>query len=264
MRFAVVGDIHGEYRLLAEVLAGVVADVGPLDFIVSVGDAEPNRSQEDAAGIHTPAKYRRLGEFPQVLSGEITLPAPFYFIGGNHDPWPALDAHGPGEWAPGFHFLGRGGGAEVQGVTLAFLSGVYSPKVSEGVSPREGKRRATYWTPGDVSNALWEGRPPEGRGLDILVTHEWPSGIGTDRHGVPAGRPEVRRLVEELRPRFHVCGHMHHCLQAEIGPTQVLCLDHIHGRERAVAVFETAGGAPLRASLKCAKGQSPTWAAPWS
>ena len=60
--------------------------------------------------------------------------------------------------------------------------------------------------------------------VDVLLTHDWPSGIGTNREGKPVGDPSLRQLTETLRPRIRACGHMHHDHQAKIGPTQVLCL----------------------------------------
>ena len=65
MRFAVAGDIHGQYRALARHLAEVRAELGELDFVLAVGDAEPNRDEADAAGVAGPEKYRILGEFPE-------------------------------------------------------------------------------------------------------------------------------------------------------------------------------------------------------
>ncbi|MFJ5228258.1 metallophosphoesterase [Kitasatospora sp. NPDC088391] len=254
-RVLVVGDVHGEFLLLAERVAAVRAAYGPLDAVLAVGDVEANRDEVDAAGVHGPAKYRRLGDFPFVATGELALGAPLFFIGGNHEPWPALDAAGPGEWAPGVRFLGRAGVTEVAGLRVAFLSGIHSARVTDAARPvRTSVRDRTYYTAAEVARLSAEGRRVPG-GVDVLLTHDWPAGLlpaGAPGER-PVGRPELRSLVERLRPRHHFCGHMHRPLDARIGSTTVTCLsilrDH-HGGDSnssdALALLERSPEGALR------------------
>ena len=159
-----------------------------------------------------------------MVSGEIILDAPLYFIAGNHDPYPMLDRAGPGEWAPGVWWLGRWGVTTISDVTIGFLSGIYSPKFSEFSEPsRQGPKQRTYWHRSEL-NQLVDTATDLDRKLDVSITHDWPSGIGTDRNGNPVGDPSVRNLIETLRPQIHACGHMHHDLQATIGKTNIICL----------------------------------------
>ncbi|GAB6148275.1 metallophosphoesterase family protein [Stetteria hydrogenophila] len=46
--------------------------------------------------------------------------------------------------------------------------------------------------------------------VDVLVTHHPPRGV-VDRvfTGIHAGLEEVKELIEELKPRVHLCGHIH-------------------------------------------------------
>lgn len=55
--------------------------------------------------------------------------------------------------------------------------------------------------------AIWAKIPS---GIDVLVTHSPPAGIG-DRSpiGGRAGCADLRRRVAELRPRLHLFGHIH-------------------------------------------------------
>jgi hypothetical protein len=76
-----------------------------LAAIFQVGDAEPQRTEGEAAQVPGPAKYRKLGDFAEVVSGEIAVPVPLYFIAGNHQPFGTLDAdgglvEGRGQWGP--------------------------------------------------------------------------------------------------------------------------------------------------------------------
>ncbi|MFF5207579.1 metallophosphoesterase [Streptosporangium sp. NPDC000396] len=244
VRVLVVGDIHGEFELLAEWSESVRQAHGPLDAILAVGDVEPNRDEAEAAGVHGPAKYRKVGDFPLVHEGLLDLGAPLYFIGGNHEPWPALDDAGPGRWSDGTYFLGRSGVADVAGLRVAFLSGIHSPRVTDvpGTRRKTIKER-TYYTAEELERV---GRAARRAGqIDILLTHDWPSGIAGPHRGSPVGRPELRALSERVRARWHFCGHMHRPHRAVIGPTEIVCLGHIRSGRDALALLERTSGGHL-------------------
>lgn len=240
-RFAVVGDIHGRFEDLANALDRVRDKWGLLDFILAVGDVEPNRGYEDHLGVVGPPRYRKVGDFPRVAAGDISLGAPLYFIGGNHDPYPALDQAGAGEWAPGVWWLGRCGVSKVADVNVGFLSGIYSRKYSDTPEMRrKDPKQRIYWHRSEVERLTRVARRHHGR-VDVLLTHDWPSGVGTNRDGRPVGDPAVRQLTEAIRPRVHACGHMHHDHRARIGSTQVVCLAkpiRTPDRVQGVAVVE--------------------------
>merc|ERR1712032_1103266 len=50
------------------------------------------------------------------------------------------------------------------------------------------------------------------KNCDIFVTHDWPAGVYTGVEGLrgsrPMGNPIAREVVDALKPRLHVCGHM--------------------------------------------------------
>ncbi|GAA2855676.1 hypothetical protein GCM10010517_13880 [Streptosporangium fragile] len=237
MRFAVIGDIHGNF---AEADAIIRRHAGPVDAIFSVGDAEPNRTEAESLGVGGPAKHRKVGDFPEFAGGLRTMSAPVYFIGGNHEPWPSLDAHGPGEWAPGFHFLGRSGVREIAGLRVAFLSGVYSRYFSEPDEPPaitpERLKEYGYFTRPHVKHLLSQAR---GKKIDLFITHDWPSGLSYRHHGkIPVGRDHIRALTDALAPQVHVCGHMHAPFRERIGVTDVICLSQVIYGVDAVAVLE--------------------------
>ncbi|MFJ8113382.1 metallophosphoesterase [Streptomyces sp. NPDC096132] len=237
MRILVVGDVHGEFELLAAWSAVVREARGPLDAILAVGDVEANRDEEDAAGVHGPAKFRKIGDFPLVEEGLLDLGAPLYFIGGNHEPWPALDAAGPGRWGNSACFLGRAGVTEIAGVRVAYLSGIHSPRLTDVPRARRTTpRERTYYVADEVRQTARAAR--RGGQVDILLTHDWPSGIAEPHRESSIGRPELRQLCAELRPRWYFCGHMHRRHRATVGPTEVVCLDHIRSGPGALAVLE--------------------------
>src|SRR5690606_33744642 len=53
--------------------------------------------------------------------------------------------------------------------------------------------------------------------VDVLVTHEGPYGTSRGFRGDVQGSPIVTALVERLRPKWHVAGHVH----TLIGPRDV-------------------------------------------
>ena len=233
-RFALVGDIHGRFGMLADALDEARRRWGRFDFVLAVGDVEPNRGHEDHLGVVGPSRYRKIGDFPSVVTGDIDLGAPLYFIAGNHDPYPALDRTGPGEWAPDVWWLGRWGITRIGNINVAFVSGIYSPKYSDAPEPRrDNAKQRTYWHRSELEQLARAARRCHG-GVDVLLTHDWPSDVGTNRAGFPVGDPSLRRLALDLRPSIHACGHMHHDHQAKIGPTRVVCLDKPRATHRGL------------------------------
>lgn len=59
-------------------------------------------------------------------------------------------------------------------------------------------------------------------GIDILVTHAPPAGIlDQTPHGEHVGCADLRRVVERVKPRLHVFGHIHHGHGVkDVGPTR--------------------------------------------
>jgi len=134
MLLAALGDVHGQWReamaLLGAACTSVEITPGGMAAIFQVGDAEPQRNGDEAAMVSGPAQYRKLGDFAEVVSGKIVVPAPLYFIAGNHEPFGALDADGglvggSGQWGPNVTYLGRDGLFEIAELRVGFLSGIY-------------------------------------------------------------------------------------------------------------------------------------------
>jgi len=218
--------------------------VNPTDLavILQVGDAEPQRTAEEAAQVIGPAKYRKLGDFEEVISGCIVVPAPLFFIAGNHEPYAALDANGgwangAGEWGPNVTYLGRSGVCETAGLRIGFLSGIYGEswfRRSESRQPirRQGRNAAHYSV-----QELAMLRAALGDGVDVLVTHDWPTGIAEVGHFGPVGDERIRALIEDFQPMLSIHGHMHIPASAMIGGSKVECL----------AIVGYRGGDPIAA-----------------
>lgn len=207
---AAIGDVHGRWRLVAETLERAAADLGTnVDLVVQVGDGEALVDAQMVDLVTGPEKYRKVGEFPALVRGEFSLGAPCVFIGGNHDPWPALDQTGAGQWADGFEFLGRAGVREMLGLRVGYLSGIFAPSFTP-----TGSRKPRGRTPKSLGYYL-EAELDVVRkhaagydGLDLLVLHDWPAGAGQVL-GRKYGDEWTEALVKELQPTVTVCGYIH-------------------------------------------------------
>jgi len=145
MRFAVIGDVHGRFELLARVLA-VLRDRYGVKLAFQVGDLAFLSSDDPKylkilkmAGPQAPPLIYEVFDNEvhaiRFLHGEIELPIPVYFVGGNHEDWPYLalvedkmceqGMAPPYEVAPNLFFLGRASVVEVAGMRVVVLSGIY-------------------------------------------------------------------------------------------------------------------------------------------
>lgn len=205
--FAAVGDVHGHMLAMVRLLARWEQQHrARLQFVLQVGDFEPHRHQADLATMAAPRKYRKLGDFPAFHRGEAAFPWPVYFIGGNHEPYGFLDqVPEGGTIAENCHYLGRVGRVELCHLRIVGLSGIYHP--GGFVTPRPGIARLnetsnkayTCFLESEVEQALAYGK------ADVLLLHDWPAGLIEQ----PVPNEYAWLLVEGLRPRLVLCGHMH-------------------------------------------------------
>ena len=126
-------------------------------------------------------------------------------------------------------------------MNIGFLSGIYSPKYSDAPEPvRTHAKQRTYWHRSELEQLTRAARRHHG-GIDVLLTHDWPSDVGTNKAGFPVGNPYLRQLALDLRPGIHACGHMHYDHRGRIAATEVVCLSRPRNTSdglRGVAVAE--------------------------
>jgi Icc-related predicted phosphoesterase len=233
MLIAGVGDVHGRWREALALVGAACAQAGvaasELSAILQVGDAEPQRTQAEADLVPGPAKYRKLGDFHEVVDGEIVFPAPLYFIAGNHDPFPALDADGGlvgggGAWGPNVAYLGRAGMVGIGGLKVAFLSVIHGERTfreaGEGRLRAAAGKRAGHYTPAELAVA----HEALTQGALVLVAHDWPTGLSEVSRFGATGDENIRALIDKHQPLLSLHGHMHRPDSAILGETQVECL----------------------------------------
>lgn len=222
--FLAIGDVHGHWDRVIEAIKSATEILGHFpDLVLQVGDAEALRNEADLDAVHTPSKYRSMGLFSALEPGD--LKAPVYFIAGNHEPFEFLDAaekaaSAPIKWGDNVYYLGRAGAATIGGLNLAWLSGIQRGEMlaTRGTSRKE----RTYHLEAEVELAKRRGSILGD--IDVVITHDWPAGIGEGR-----GTDLIRSITEKLEPHLHVCGHLHTHYEATIGKSAVHALNAVPG-----------------------------------
>ncbi|MCP3103645.1 metallophosphoesterase [Myxococcus sp. K15C18031901] len=258
--FAAVGDVHGHMdRMVRELQAWTRHARRELAFVLQVGDFEPHRSEADLATMSAPARYKQLGDFAAYHQQRRRFPWPVYFIGGNHEPYGYLDTAPEGfELTTNCHYLGRVRALDLGGVRVVGLSGIHDEAAFTRRRPplsRLGSvsnRDFTFFTEEDVERAM------EAGSADVLLLHDWPSGVIAAKDGAAfqgrrrspspedVGNPYARLLVDALRPRLVLCGHLHRPYRgwvehAEDVRSRVCCLSSVEEGPGAFAVFRVTG-----------------------
>jgi Icc-related predicted phosphoesterase len=92
---------------------------------------------------------------------------------------------------------------------------------------------------GEALAAVWAKIPV---GVDVLVTHGPPAGIGDLVHGRSTGCAELRRRLDEVAPALHMFGHIHEDGGAwRLGRSVIANVTTWDG-ERAASVFDLDDG----------------------
>ncbi|CAM2069199.1 Metallophosphoesterase [Sulfidibacter corallicola] len=259
--FAAVGDVHGSHQRMVDLVTRWQSSSGvDLDFILQVGDFEPHRHDGDVATMSAPAKYKTLGDFHLFHREQRRFPWPIYFIGGNHEPHGFLEplADG-GEVAPNCRYLGRAGSVTLgHGLRIAGLSGIYQERTWPEGRPSIDKighrslKDFIGFGAKDVDSVL------DHDPVDVLLLHDWPHGLvcpqdyeqfrGQYRVVEPEdiGNEPARELVDLLKPKLVLCGHMHRRYRATLhhssgDETSVACLASVHQGWPSLAVFKVSG-----------------------
>jgi len=248
-----VGDIHGRFHRVGTWLDSLERALGrPMDAVLAVGDVEAFATADDHR--RKAAKRTMPAEFAAFARGESRMTRPFYFIGGNNEDFESLHPLPEGgDVAPGVHYLGRVGTATIAGIRVGWLSGIYAPKwldtPLQAPTTAASRKQAGYFRRSELDLLRAE------RGLDLLLTHEWPRGLFARTPGKPLrpwmGNPLTRTLVDEVQPQWLLCGHSHEQFAATLHhggavQTRVACLDEAAEPEGSLLWMEWSRGKVVR------------------
>ncbi|ADO71135.1 metallophosphoesterase family protein [Stigmatella aurantiaca] len=274
-----VGDIHGRFHRVEEWMDGLGKARGrPVDMVLAVGDVEAFRRADDQRRKMT--KRLMPAEFAEYADGQRQMKRPLYFIGGNNEDFEALhDAQDGLELAPQVYYLGRAGIQTLQGLRVAYLSGIHAPRFYEQPLKRpralDTAKQAGYFRGPEVERVMHV------RDVDILLVHEWPRGIvqRARDENVPTaralpsywiGNPITRRLADTLRPKWMLCGHSHKGFAVSLGGeggrpvTRIACLDQATRPDEAVFWLEFEDREPVRGGWGISGEVAWQSGAPWN
>ncbi|KAF9994242.1 Protein kinase, partial [Entomortierella chlamydospora] len=188
---------------------------------------ESIRNEADLDAIACPRKYLHLGTFHKYYSGELKVPVPTVFIGGNHESSNYLWELYHGGWVcPNIYFLGWGGVINVGGMRIGGMSGIYKRNHYETghyeVTPfNDNHKRSIYHVRKYDIYKMLQVREP----MDVFLSHDWPLGI--ERYGniewllrtKPFFTKEVNtntlgsapygEVLSSLRPAHWFSAHLH-------------------------------------------------------
>jgi len=194
-KILVAGDVEGHFEFLFSKINAFKQKNQEFDFCLCVGRTlSPNFNLND------------------LISNKLPIPLPIYFIEAG-ELSPVLNTLYPEghEICPNLHFLGKAGIKVIQGISVAYLSGLQS-EWSPEVQLKIQKYDPGAYTMKEINSILIQKDNKEyKKGIDILLTSEWPRGFDSNIQitfdkNIEAKSTDVTTLVKYLKPRYHFVG----------------------------------------------------------
>ena len=199
-KILICADLEGHFDFLIERLKAFISKGEHFDLVLCVGK--------------TLSHTFDMRKFTH--SDKPVMPIPFYFIDSGEFSSVLMTLYPDGkEIAPNLHYLGRSGIKIINGLSIAFLSGMVNTKFPE--IEDHSDYCGPYYTHNDVTDIYSRLKKIPGGdiGIDILLTSEWPSGfdLELEHHHRPPKATNLSSLVADLakhlRPRYHFVGLEH-------------------------------------------------------
>lgn len=195
-KILVTGDVEGNFEYLSKKILQLQEKGQQFDFALCVG-----------------ATLSLTFDIKSYINKTLKLPLKFYFIDSS-ELAPSLHVKYPdgGEICPNLVFLGKSGIKEIEGIKIAFLSGIQSTHYSELYSENNLPKVSyygPYYTLGDISliEEKIKMEKEAFRGVDIFLSNDWPKGF--DNNIPKLDQPtrtaslHVSQIVDQLSPRYH-------------------------------------------------------------
>ena len=192
----ILGDLHGNYSKLDEILS-----ITDADLYLQVGGYSVS-----------------YGETKEHLPVE----KPLYFIPGNHERWNELEPLNQFsqdkvfELAKNLWYIPLGHYLTFKGIRIVGFGGNYAKSRYAWKRNQLQNERRRHYTESDFEKTVKLNR------CDILLTHEPASPFPW--RGSDAGSPIITSLVARLRPKYHFFGHMHVYREQMIGDCKSYCI----------------------------------------
>ncbi|KAL0638342.1 lariat debranching enzyme [Maublancomyces gigas] len=229
LRVAVEGCGHGTLNAIYEsIRKSCEINKWPgVDLLIIGGDFQAVRNMQDLNIMSCPPKYRKIGDFHEYYSGKRRAPYLTVFVGGNHEASSHLWELYYGGWAaPNIYYLGASSILNFRGLRIGGLSGIYNARDytrthHERLPYSFSDIKSVYHVRAYDTFKLHQACEP----VDIMVSHDWPSGIECNgdlawlmrtkpffKHDIEQGElgsPPAKSLLYKLRPRYWFSAHLH-------------------------------------------------------
>jgi len=189
----ITGDVEGNFDFLLSKIEQL-SQKQSFDFCLCVGKTlsvnfNPNQFNLDNKKIPLPIYFVDTSEFSPILH--------------------TLHPNGI-EVVPNLTFLGKSGIKNIQGISVAYLSG----KIKDSSNPYQSQAKkfnAGYYDAEDLDNIINNQDTLSSKGIDILLTSEWPQGFDSNlpeklSYQIKNQSFDVTNLVNTLKPRYHIVG----------------------------------------------------------
>lgn len=222
MKLVAVGDLHGNVMPLRRVL-----DEEAPDGLLCVGDwGDPGQIEAQT--------WADLARGCAVLS-----------VFGNHDDLPTLAALRNRDGSKVLLEQGERR-ADFCGLSVAGVGGIWA----------KSHRLPHYVTDEDVAG--WAARLAAGSPVEVLLTHGCPLGIADQTlSGRPGGQRCFLDLLNVVRPRVHLCGHLHRAQRRDLSasPGSVVLNTGALGQGHYVRLLRNEHGALSAENCRLASAQ---------
>ncbi|XP_077293669.1 CWF19-like protein 1 homolog [Arctopsyche grandis] len=186
-KLLICGDVGGKFRSVFDRVESINQKSGPFDLLLVTGRFFGQNNDE----------------LESYKKGYRKVAVPTYILGPSYDVTEDLYPENEGEELfPNVTYLGkRGLYTTTNGLKIAYLSGIQS---------KDDTVEKGFFTGSDclaIRDACLRGQP-EFRGIDILITAEWPSEVqNLDERkidlGIAPGSDYVSWLAMHTKPRYH-------------------------------------------------------------
>jgi predicted phosphodiesterase len=208
-RILILGDLHAKWHDLYCVMQNTDFNLNiKYDSVIQVGDFGFYSSTFERLDIFH-CKYVKSPTQPGSVAqySAVKFHKPVYCIDGNHEDHKWLKTANHEEWKSKYniHYQPRGSWIESNGLKIGFLGGALNAdRRQEGSIDGE---TTNYILNKQVKRVLAEWNAIGG--MDIVVTHSCPTGIGIGMEGHPALYTAVQKYIVDAghgENNFHDCG----------------------------------------------------------
>ena len=231
-----------------------------IDLIICTGDFECLITENDLKYLSCPEKYKNMGDFHKYYNKINKVPVLTIFIGGNHEASNILDNNFYGGYiCENIFYLGRCGYINYKGINIVGISGIYNyfdyfkghfeKDILQNIKSIFHVREFDIAKLSLINN----------NEIDIFISHDWPNNIinKNDINNIIKNKPLWKKdilnnrlgsfpnqfLLNLLKPKYYVCGHMHYYYKNTIfhnnnSVTNFLALDKCLNNRKYYEVIE--------------------------